>query len=134
MGRLRTADREVMRTFWRAHMEGWKRSDLNQREYCEVHGLSLKNFGNWRAQLTYEDTTLDRKVRWRPGASEQAGPPGNQPATDPPPAPVSAPLIIERPSSCIEIELSGGRWLRFDRDADPETVRRMISAIEGEVR
>ena len=40
-----------MRTFWRAHMDGWKRSDLNQRECCEVHGLSLKNFGNWRAQL-----------------------------------------------------------------------------------
>lgn len=32
--------------FWRAHHEAWKRSDLNQREYCEGQGLSLKAFGN----------------------------------------------------------------------------------------
>lgn len=80
MGGLRTSDREVMRTFWRAHMDGWKRSDLNQREYCEVHGLSLKNFGNWRAQLKYEDTTLDRKLRWRRGS--KPGPMTN-PMTNP---------------------------------------------------
>jgi len=32
--------------FWRAHHEAWKRSDLNQREYCEAQGISLKAFGN----------------------------------------------------------------------------------------
>jgi hypothetical protein len=35
-GPHRTGDREVMRTFWRAHMDCWKRSGLNQRQYCEV--------------------------------------------------------------------------------------------------
>ena len=29
--------------FWRAHHEAWKRSDLNQREYCELHGLKEVN-------------------------------------------------------------------------------------------
>jgi hypothetical protein len=58
---------------------------------------------------------------------------GNQPATDLSLSPVSAPLIIERPSSGIEIELTGGRRVRFDRDADPDTVRRMVSALEGDV-
>jgi hypothetical protein len=24
--------------FWRAHHETWKRSDLNQRQYCEAEG------------------------------------------------------------------------------------------------
>jgi hypothetical protein len=57
----------------------------------------------------------------------------NQPATDLSLSPVSAPLIIERPSSGIEIELTGGRRVRFDRDADPDTVRRMVSALEGDV-
>jgi hypothetical protein len=28
--------------FWRAHHEAWKRSDLNQRQYCELHGLPQK--------------------------------------------------------------------------------------------
>ena len=35
-------------TFWRAHHEAWKRSDLNQRQYCEAQGIPLKAFGNWR--------------------------------------------------------------------------------------
>ena len=37
--------------FWRAHHEAWKRSDLNQRQYCEAEGIPLKAFGNWRAQV-----------------------------------------------------------------------------------
>src|SRR5205807_3604141 len=37
--------------FWRAHHEAWRQSDLNQREYCEAQGLSLKAFGNWRAKF-----------------------------------------------------------------------------------
>ena len=28
--------------FWRAHHEAWKRSDLNQREYCEAAGHSAE--------------------------------------------------------------------------------------------
>lgn len=32
--------------FWRAHHEAWKRSDLNQREYCEAQDIPLKAFGN----------------------------------------------------------------------------------------
>jgi hypothetical protein len=34
--------------FWRAHHEAWRRTDLNQREYCKVESISLKAFGNWR--------------------------------------------------------------------------------------
>src|SRR5680860_687426 len=37
--------------FWRAHHEAWKRSDLNQREYCEAQGVPLKGFGNWRGAV-----------------------------------------------------------------------------------
>ena len=40
--------------FWRAHHEAWCRSDLNQREYCEAHGIPLKAFGNWRAKFKAE--------------------------------------------------------------------------------
>jgi hypothetical protein len=28
--------------FWRAHHEAWKRSDLNQRQYCEAEGIPVK--------------------------------------------------------------------------------------------
>jgi hypothetical protein len=47
--------------FWRAHHEAWKRSDLNQRQYCEAEGIPLEAFGNWRAMFKAE--TLQRLVR-----------------------------------------------------------------------
>ena len=27
--------------FWRKHHEAWQQSALNQREYCEAHGIPL---------------------------------------------------------------------------------------------
>lgn len=53
--------------FWRAHHEAWKRSDLNQREYCEAQGIPLKAFGNWRARFKAEPQPPVRKVLYRRG-------------------------------------------------------------------
>jgi len=46
------------KAFWRAQHEAWKRSDLNQREYCEAQGIPLKAFGNWRAKFKAEPHKL----------------------------------------------------------------------------
>ena len=51
--------------FWRAHHEAWKRSDLNQREYCEAQGIPLKAFGNWRAKFKAEPQPPERKLLYR---------------------------------------------------------------------
>ena len=51
--------------FWRAHHEAWKRSDLNQRQYCEAEGIPLKAFGNWRAVFKAEPQPPERKLLWR---------------------------------------------------------------------
>ena len=53
--------------FWRAHHEAWKRSDLNQREYCEVHGLAQKAFENWRQKFKAEPQPAERKLLYRRG-------------------------------------------------------------------
>ena len=58
--------------FWRAHHEAWKRSDLNQREYCEAQGLSLKAFGNWRAKFTAEPQPPARKLLYRRGVANHS--------------------------------------------------------------
>jgi hypothetical protein len=55
--------------FWWAHHEAWKRSDLNQREYCEAQGLSLKAFGNWRAKFKTEPQPPARKLLYRRGGA-----------------------------------------------------------------
>jgi transposase len=226
---LRGDDRQPMRAFWRSHFEVWELSGLTQRQYCERHGLNLKSFGNWRAQLKREDL-VGADAKWgryprlrprtspmtrprtkrgsiatspaemsstvarvpavvaeprgrrrfsegakkriveetcQPGASVSgvarrygiatallfrwrqalgAGPlpegtsflpvriaddgePAIAPQASGPPATPS--IIIERPAVGIEIELIGGRRVRFDRNVDPETMKRVVSALEG---
>ena len=66
------ADESARRTrygeaFWRTHHEAWKRSELNQREYCAAQGISLKAFGNWRAKFKAEPEALLRKLLYRRG-------------------------------------------------------------------
>lgn len=214
MARLTAAKRLELETFWRAHIEGWRRSELNQREYCEAHGLPLKRFGNWRAKFKDDDPPPRPKLLWRRGGTlshmsshmtdrdlapvptipapapngrrcfseaakrriaeeasrtgasvsavarrygvaprvlfrwkrelaKEAEPvflpvqitDGSNDAISPTSAehqssPAPAPIIIERQLPGIEIELVGGRRVRFDRDADPEAIRRMIAVLE----
>ena len=51
--------------FWRTHHEAWRRSELNQREYCEAHGIPLKAFGNWRARFKAEPRPPTRRLLYR---------------------------------------------------------------------
>lgn len=206
---------EEREAFWRSHHEGWRRSDLNQREYCEAHGLPLKCFGNWRSKFQTEPEVPEKLLYRRggrpghmtrhmtvpmtsglassmsvlaagaagrrrfseedkrrivdeasqPGCSVSqtarrygiavrvlfrwkealilkpaeplfapvqvvAAAPDAGPGADVP-APLSMPVIVERSAPGIEIELVGGRRVRFERDADPETVRRLVTLLEG---
>jgi hypothetical protein len=58
-------------------------------------------------------------------------PPARPQTLDEPPGPARPTIIVERPVSGIELELIGGRRVRFDRDIDAETMRRVVSALEG---
>ena len=58
--------RAELEAFWRSHLEGWRRSELNQREYCEAHGLPLKRFGNWRAKFK-DEAEVPGKLLYRRG-------------------------------------------------------------------
>lgn len=206
--------------FWRHHHEEWKRSPLNQREYCELHGLPLKRFGNWRDRFKAEDKVRQAGLLYRRGGSghmsshmsdrenpistgyvpsgrvmpqvrrdfrlsdkkrivAEAMTPGASVAgvarrygidrpllcrwrrelVPPEPEPVFLPVtvsdpaadpssltptlsmpaagttvVVERPRNDIEVELAGGRRLRFARDTDVATVRTMIDMLEGAVR
>ncbi|MGB5587420.1 MAG: transposase [Gammaproteobacteria bacterium] len=46
--------------------------------------------------------------------------------------PAAGPVIVERSTPGIEVELVGGRRVRFERDTDPETVRRLVALLEGD--
>jgi transposase len=83
--------------FWRAHHEAWKRSDLNQRQYCGAEGLPLKAFGNWRAQFKAEPQSPERKLLYR-----------RRPLSPPLSPPVSPPLSPRfRPGTYPSSPLAG---------------------------
>ena len=63
MSRVPSELRQQIVAFWRGHSEAWKLSGLSQQEYCERHNISLKNFGNWRAQLK-RIALVGPKARW----------------------------------------------------------------------
>ncbi len=67
MPRMTASKSLELESFWRAHLDGWRRSELNQREYCELHGLPLKRFGNWRAKLKGEEPASAGKLLYRRG-------------------------------------------------------------------
>src|SRR6266404_3373262 len=52
-------------SFWCKHHEAWQQSALNQREYCEAHGIPLKAFGNWRAKFKAEPQLPTPKLLYR---------------------------------------------------------------------
>lgn len=220
MPRLKPEKAAELEAFWRFHHEGWACSELNQREYCEAHGLPLKRFGNWREKFRNEEAILQKGLLYRRGGglshmsshmtdrdfsdmsscyipSVRAAPevrrnfrlsdkkrmvaeataPGaslsavarrygvaprllfrwKRELSEPAPEPVFLPVTVkddtaitsesqpasglvpdrvrnasipERPSQEIEVELAGGRRLRFARDTDAGTVREMIALLE----
>ncbi|MCA8896279.1 MAG: hypothetical protein KDA48_13555 [Amphiplicatus sp.] len=50
--------------FWQAHHEEWMRSDLNQREYHELHTLPLKRFENCQAKFKADASTTSTPLPW----------------------------------------------------------------------
>lgn len=219
MPRMKDAKRAELEAFWRSHLEGWAASNLNQREYCEQHGLPLKRFGNWRDKFRCEVPGPVRRLLYRRGGDlghmashlsdretgaastgyvpsavampdgrrnfrtadkkrivaeamaagssvsgvarkygidtpllfrwkREFAPPPPEPVFLPvtvndapdgtsdcltklPPEPVLGPVIVERSTLGIEIELAGGRRVRFGRDMEPEAIRKMVELLEG---
>jgi hypothetical protein len=217
MPRIKAEKRSELEAFWHSHLEEWQCSRLNQREYCALHGLPLKRFGNWRAKFKDEAPVVRGRVLYRRGGSvrhmaghmsdKEIGPvtPGYIPSvrSSPPErrrdyseadkkriveeasrpgatvsgvarrhgiaarvlfrwkqelssplkpettflpvtvsdmpdssavfssAPIPAAIIVERSSPGIEVELIGGRRVRFERDVAPETIRSLVALLEG---
>ena len=211
MPRLKTARRIELEAFWRSHLKAWCDGDLNQREYCERHGLALKRFENWRAKYRHKDMIVPEGLLWRRGGGDRTGASTKTREIHPPPmrrrrnysdadkrrlieeamrenasvsgvarkygistdlmfrwrkklgmapmhriVPVTisdtmdgladqaamtsrptasrTPTKVESATPAIEIELAGGRRLRFARDTDPETIQRLVAALDGGAR
>ena len=78
------------------------------------YGIHRRLLFRWREEL-------------RPKAEQTSTPPVFAPVQILDAAPVEAPAM---PSPGVEIELVRGRRVRFERDVDPETVRRLVALLE----
>lgn len=95
------------------------------------YGVSTSVMFRWRQALGLGASQREpafAAVRITDGAEASADPL----SANPPLAPAAPPVIVERSAPGVEIELIGGRRVRFDRDVDPETVRRLVPVLERE--
>ncbi len=91
------------------------------------YGIGTRLLFSWKKELTPGTSPGPTflPVTLMDGANQPAGPAS---------VAAPAPVIVERAAPGIEVELVGGRRVRFERDADPETVRRLVQLLEGEAR
>ncbi|MDA0651878.1 MAG: transposase [Proteobacteria bacterium] len=90
------------------------------------YGIGRRLMFSWKKELTPETTLGPTFLPVITDTPEQA-------VEAPQSGPRSAPVIVERSMPGIEVELIGGRRVRFERDFDPQTVRRLVELLEGEV-
>lgn len=50
------AKEKQSREFWQAQVDAWRRSGMNQAEYCREHGIKRWAFYDWRRKLETEKT------------------------------------------------------------------------------
>jgi transposase len=80
---------------------------------------------------------IDRRVlfRWKEALRPKRAEAEPAPAVFVPVQVMDEASVAESPKAPstpgIKVELVGGRRVRFERDADPETVRRLVTLLEG---
>ncbi len=91
------------------------------------YGIGPRLLFSWKKELALETSPGPTflPVTLMDGADHPAGPAS---------VAAPAPVIVERSAPGIEVELIGGRRVRFERDVDPETVHRLVALLEGEAR
>jgi len=97
---------------WGEHVAQQGSSGLSVRGYCAAEGLKESSFHYWK-----------RELRLRQAESKGLGPCSG----------VFAEVALRMPGwdGGIEVVLAGERRLRVARDFDAETLRRVVSALEG---
>ena len=106
--------------YWRGILAEWSRSGLSQAEYCRRRDIPVGNFRWWKRQLSAETSSGGvpaRGPRKHPRDSRNSF--------------VEIRMTDPSPRMGYEVVLSGGRILRLPQTFDPETLTRLIRAVEA---
>lgn len=101
---------------WQQVIEECRKSGLTQAEFCRRRGLNGVTFAWWKRQLRSTSTAL--------------------PERPPRPAKASDGFIEVRVADAsteppYEVMLASGRWIRVPSRFDPQTLSRLIAAVES---
>ena len=107
--------------YWRGVIREGARSGLSIREYCRQKRIKESQFYAWRRELKHRDEEEGRSTAAR--------------STPPKPRVASFALVSTNGEGFgdagIELVLAGGRRLRIGRGVDEETLRRVVSVLDG---
>jgi hypothetical protein len=120
---------------WAVLIDQWRQSGLSLPAFCKQRGLSRGTMQNWvykpGLKLAVENARRASETRRRSPVVTVALP-------TPPPAflPVRFAGTIPPPPepknhAALEVVLSGGRRIVVSPGFDPETLRRVVAALEG---
>ena len=96
---------------WREHVRAWRKCGLSQADYCRRHALQQADFSWWKSEIARRDERASL------GAA----------------MPAFVPVHVGLPqaaSYAFELELRGGRVLRFDSRIDPAALNAVVRALE----
>ena len=118
MSQNRRGETEVAKR-WRDWIEACRQSGVSQAEFCRRHGLNQGTLSGWKTKLKHRaDESLlpeQRAFRRRAGLAGFVEVRGSGPG--------------ER--SGYEVVLAGNRTIRIPERFDPQSVSRLIAAVES---
>lgn len=120
---------EDKESFWRIHIDAWKKSGLSVRKFCHANFLTESSFRAWRRELSLRD---------REGTAQ--GTPVSAAAAEQSPF-VAIRLVPDRPahdtiasepaSGSLQIQIRGCATLSVTDQTDMALVARLVSALEA---
>lgn len=106
---------------WRDVLARWKTSDLSKTDFARRENISVSVLSWWGTELRRRDRTRRRTA-------------ARAPRSAPRPMPKRAafiPVRVVEPAAATAIEfVAGGRTIRVRPGFDPETLRRLVAALE----
>jgi hypothetical protein len=120
---------------WAVLIDEWNASGLNLTEFCQRRGLCRGTMQGW----VYKPALKRAIENARRGAIVSVGKTSQQDASSvPSPAflpvrlvEVTAPAPEAKSHAAIEVVLAGGRRIGVSPGFDPETLRRVVAALEA---
>jgi hypothetical protein len=120
---------------WAVLIDEWNASGLNLTEFCQRRGLSRGTMQGW----VYKPALKRAIENARRGAIITAAKSSQEAASSVPPpaflpvrlAEATAPTPESKSLAAIEVVLGGGRRIVVSPGFDPETLRRVVAALEA---